>query len=86
MDDGGPAYPRPYSSFENVQGKPDAHNAQSGISLRDAFAIAALQGALANPQTDMSQLRGEEAKKFARGLLYMADLMVKERKKEVNDG
>lgn len=52
--DGGPAFPRPHSWDESpMKGihegdRPAAHREQDGMSLRDYFAAAALQGMAAH--------------------------------------
>lgn len=55
MNDGGPAFPRPSGEAVDMIGNHFWPQAQEGMSLRDYFAAAALQGMLAysyvNPQS-----------------------------------
>lgn len=56
-NDGGPAFPRPASEFTKNGSLSDGNDAiyeQDGMSLRDAFAIAALQGYLAGRNREPS--------------------------------
>lgn len=73
-DDGGPAFPRNTRKYQTHEGwKFDP--AQSGMSLRDYFAAAALQGMLADHETNPTPER-------AASLAYeFADAMLAERAK-----
>lgn len=64
-----PAFPRPYSEGV-ISGVHIASPAQQGISMRDYFAAAALQGLIA--QTDKEQ----SAKVFAKQAYICADAML----------
>jgi hypothetical protein len=65
IDDGGQAFPRTKS----------AHGTVAGMTLRDYFAAAALQGMLASPKVTFSN-RG-----FAINSYLIADAMLAERSK-----
>lgn len=65
MNDGGPAFPVPLSK------------GCEGMSLRDYFAIKALQGFLSNPQ-----LAGGEPNILSKDAYDYADAMIKQREKK----
>lgn len=44
INDGGPAFPRPYSETNPARGEPEYEPGQSGMTLRDWFAGQALAG------------------------------------------
>lgn len=61
INDGGPAFPRTGA---------DGHTSpQSGMSLRDYFAAAALQGLLASNENGNSQLFSETSYRLADAML-----------------
>jgi hypothetical protein len=79
INDGGPAYPQ----FELVEGERDGHGdiidaytlSRGGMSLRDAFAIAIVQGCLA-----YNSGRHEHRQFIAEDVWKLADAMLAARK------
>jgi hypothetical protein len=67
-EDGGPAFPHAHEDYEF----------QHGMSLRDYFAAAALQGLLANPEASAT------GSKLAAYAYRNADAMLSERLQERN--
>lgn len=70
--DGGPAFPMIWDATHEQNWKTEA-----GMSLRDYFAAAALQGALANPE-----YAGMPDDRIARGSWDIADAMLAARSAE----
>jgi hypothetical protein len=72
INDGGPAFPRTGA---------DGHTSpQSGMSIRDYFAAAALQGNLAGQSIDVGYYEGKDAwNKAANDAYAVADAMLKAR-------
>ena len=64
-DDGGPAFPNDYPGYERL-----------GMSLRDYFAAAALQGILSNHQECSNFDSGKERAEYC---YILADTMLKAR-------
>lgn len=73
MNDGGFAFPRPSTADTHGYGEEGA----AGMTLRDYFAAAALQGMLASESVDSSY----ESTGAAMRAFGMADAMLKERQK-----
>lgn len=67
-EDGGPAFPRPYSSPDSYN-YPESYPAQEGLTLRDYFAAKAMQGLLVSMQLFSSQNIADQAYKMADGML-----------------
>lgn len=87
FDDGGPAYP---TRIENPGPKeilghsgdvvlPGTVSYYAGMSLRDAFAMAAMQGMLADPDVYVGEATARDA-------YVMADAMIAERNKRRGGG
>lgn len=72
FDDGGPAYPN------TIANRPGEHGCE-GMSLHDAFAMAAMQGILADPDVYVCEA-------IARDAYRMADAMIAERNKRRGEG
>jgi hypothetical protein len=72
IDDGGPAFPIPYGQVMSEDGK--------GMSLRDYFAAAALQGALASSDRADGETYEEVRKNICRICYEYADDMLAARK------
>ncbi|MGE0406252.1 MAG: hypothetical protein AB7F35_29715 [Acetobacteraceae bacterium] len=81
-DDGGPAFPRAGCELPNYQ---YIDQGEAGMTLRDYFAAAALQGMLA---TNIRQPKNitvpEMAQAIAAGAYAMADAMLKAREESGN--
>jgi hypothetical protein len=69
INDGGPAFPAP-ATFE-----------RKGMSLRDYFASAALQGMLVKEGGGFQEWAPEIAERYAREAYFLADRMLDEREK-----
>lgn len=86
-DDGGPAFPIIFQEFPNG----DRQWPLPGMSLRDYFAAAVLQGKFANSQDAVQDFNGqwegykggvpEEYKDAANEIYLIADAMLEARKK-----
>lgn len=77
INDGGPAFPRPaseYTAYGSIADGNEAIPAQVGMTLRDAAALAALQGILAAP--GVGKWSYDEV---ARGSFLYADAWLKAR-------
>ncbi len=71
INDGGPAFPAPAGL---------SHITTEGMTLRDYFAAAALQGNLAGQSIDVGYYEGKDAwDKAAKDAYAMADAMLKAR-------
>lgn len=77
IDDGGPAFARPSSQDGNGP-RAEFFTAQDGLSIRDYFAAAALQGLLAYWRGSGSD---EPTRYFPRRAYEYADAMLAARKK-----
>lgn len=79
---GGAAFPRPHSWDESpVSGihegdRPAPHAEQAGMTLRDYFAAAAMQGAIASTYG-----QGRDVAEYAESAYAIADAMLAERVK-----
>lgn len=73
-DHGGPAFPIPMNPGEIYE----YHGKADGMTLRDSFAIGALQTVSAYPAEDVSTWHADD---FARHVYEIADAMLKERAK-----
>jgi hypothetical protein len=79
INDGGPAFPCIYYSEPIVSIGPQ-FTIKGGMTLRDYFAAAALQGNLAGQSIDVGYYEGKDAwNKAAKDAYAMADAMLKER-------
>ena len=79
-NDGGSAFP------VSIGSQVDQHEASRGMSLRDYFAAAALQGRCANPRLQENMEKAEfpaehAAEKYAEYAYEIADAMLREREK-----
>ena len=75
INDGGSAFPAPPSQHSN-----GFYSTGDGMTLRDYFAAAALQGNLASQSTDVGYYDGEDSwKKAATDAYKAADAMLKAR-------
>lgn len=77
-DDGGAAFPRPMGGYLTKSGHRYNYGAQ-GMSLRDYFAAAALQGLLAAPDPIGTDARNHSVRAAA-WAYELADAMLAERK------
>ena len=78
VNNGGPAFPVS-ENYDERRGEPITY-ASEGMSLRDYFAAAALQGWLASwPESGVHNI--ESTKKLASSCYAIADAMLKERSK-----
>jgi len=78
INDGGPAFP----SEEQIRCNGEVCDTRKfpGMTLRDYFAAAALQGNLAGQSIDVGYYEGKDAwNKAAKDAYAMADAMLKER-------
>ena len=76
INDGGPAFPMPDSHHANGQ----VQYGHLGMTLRDYFAAAALQGNLAGQSIDVGYYEGKDAwNKAAEDAYAVADAMLKAR-------
>ena len=71
INDGGPAYP----SARDMRHRPDFDH-EPGMSLRDAFAMAALKGLLANEGCDYSPMTPLSRENVVRDAWLLADAML----------
>jgi hypothetical protein len=78
---GGPAFPVVIEP--TAQGRASGEKPQvcTGLTIRDSFAIAALQGALSGALADGSHLGEESPRQFAEMAYKIADAMMTERAK-----
>jgi len=78
MNDGGPAFPKPASPEKYID------HCQEGMSLRDYFAAAAMQGLLyTEPRVEYGQQRriyADQARKLAKAAYQLSDAMLDARK------
>ncbi len=87
INDGGTAFPRFRLSGEYVEGMLyTIDGVEKGMTLRDYFAAAALQGMMSSPHHlsedhDKGSVAERNTKNFSRKAYAMADAMISERKK-----
>lgn len=74
-DNGGAAFPRPFSKTGEYSDSTKEH-AQAGMTLRDYFAAKALQGICAHPDT-----WGRQTNEIAKAAYELADAMLAARVK-----
>lgn len=81
IDDGGPAFPRPYGKGLDPEGLPGdeiSNSASPGMSLRDWFAGQAISGTLSNNEWNPDVIN--DPKRLARWSYVYADAMLAARK------
>jgi hypothetical protein len=77
MKDGGPAFPRPCAEASGDKGEM-WNDSECGMSLRDYFAAAALQGYIASFDAEIG-VPDEVMPKIASRMYRLADAMLKAR-------
>jgi hypothetical protein len=85
MNDGGPAFPGQWYDFQPTTGEQVVRESFVGMTLRDYFAAAALQGIIAAQANPQSNEYADDACKrtFPRHAYEFADAMLKQREKGV---
>lgn len=80
INDGGPAFPFPIVSQNQTTGETSLWQTEGGMTLRDYFAAAALQGYIANyAGADVDPFSAHARISTAKRCYAMADEMIAER-------